>query len=367
MTVEGLLLIVLFLALLAFPLVPGIRELVRPRDDRPLEIDVDATLDPRQPGRSFREGLASFRARAGSEVPFRGTVDLERPSGEAYEIHGDLLVAPDEHGPALMIALGKADVGERARLGELYVQGDGRLAAGVRVRAVATDGDLRLGPACVVEQWLDVEGTADVGARCDLGRQASAAGRLHLGGGCSFRRLWGHPVSTETDGSASERMDTATPDEPGTKLDDVVMWTGRRLSVPRGLTLDRDLVVHGDVHLSAGAHVRGSVKAYGRLHLATGVKVDGNLICRRSIAIDGQAEIRGNVFSEGDVVIGPGTTIGAPGGFKSVYALGRVELAAAVQVYGWIVSEGAGVVSRPVAGGSGPPRGEDRAVARRSA
>ena len=186
MNVEGLLLIALFLALLALPLVPGIRELVRPRDDRPLEIDVDATLDPRQPGRSFREGLAPFRARAGSEVPFRGPMDLERPSGDAYEVHRDLVLPAGGHGPALTIVLGKADVGERARLGELYVQDDGRLAAGVRVRAVATDADLRLGPACVVEQWLDVEGTADVGAGSKLGHQASAAGELRLGAGAPF-------------------------------------------------------------------------------------------------------------------------------------------------------------------------------------
>jgi cytoskeletal protein CcmA (bactofilin family) len=364
--IEGLFLIALFLALLALPLVPGIRELVRPRDDRPLEIDVDATLDPRQPGRSFREALAPFRARAGSEVPFRAPMDLEQPSGDAYEVHRDLLLPPGGHGPALTIVLGKADVGERARLGELYIQDTGRLAAGVRVRAVATDADLQLGPACVVEQWLDVEGMADVGAGSKLGHQASAAGRLRLGAGCSFRRLWGLPVSTAAGGPVPEGTDSPPPDESGTKLDDVVLWVGRQLTMPRGLTLDRDLVVHGEVRVSSGNHVRGSIKAYGRLHLAKGVEVDGNLICRRSIHIDGQAQIRGNVFSEGDIVIGPGTTIGAAGGFKSVYALGRVELAADVQVFGWIVTEGVGVVSGPLDGSNGAPGVDNRAVASRS-
>jgi predicted acyltransferase (DUF342 family) len=123
------------------------------------------------------------------------------------------------------------------------------------------------------------------------------------------------------------------------------MWTGRQLTVPRDFTLDRDLVVHGEVRVSSGNRVRGSIKAYGRLHLGSGVEVDGNLICRRSIRIDGQAQIRGNVFAEGDIVIGPGTTIGQEGGVKSVYALGQVELAADVRVFGWIVTERTGVVS----------------------
>jgi predicted acyltransferase (DUF342 family) len=103
--------------------------------------------------------------------------------------------------------------------------------------------------------------------------------------------------------------------------------------------------VHGAVRVSAGTRVRGSIKAYGRLHLGPGVEVDGNLICRRSIQIDGRANIRGNIFAEGDIVIGPGTTVGQEGGFKSVYAVGRVELAADVRVFGWIVTESTGVVS----------------------
>jgi hypothetical protein len=354
MSVEGLLLIVLFLVLLALPLVPGIRELVRPRDDRPLEIDVDATLDPRQAGRSFRERLAPLRARAGNEAPFHGPVDPERPSGDTYEVQRDLLLPPEGRGPSISIVLGKADVGERARLGDLYVRGNARLGAGVRLRALAADGDLVLGPGCFVEQWLDTDGVAHVGPGSQLGRQASAAAGLHLGPGCSFRRLWGLPISTEAIGRAPEREAAPPPAEAGAKLDEVVVWVGRRLTVPRGLNLDRDLVVHGEVRVSSHSHVRGSIKAYGRLHLAVGVEVDGNLICRRSIQIDGQAQIRGNVFAEGDIVIGPGSRIGQEGGFKSVYALGRVELAADVQVFGWIVAERAGVVADDPGAAKGP-------------
>jgi predicted acyltransferase (DUF342 family) len=344
-SLEGLALIGLFLALLALPLLPGIRELVRPRDDRPLEIDLDATVDPRQSGRSFREGVAALRARGGDAIPFGGPVDPARPGGGAYEVHRDLLVPADGRGPALAIVLDKAEIGARARLEELYVQGDAHLGAGVWVRTLATDGTLVLGSDCVVEQWLDVDGAADVGARARLGHQASAAGRLRLGPGCSFRRLWGLPVTTEIDGSTVERGEPAAPAVAETTLDDLVMWSGRRLTMPRGFTLDRDLVVRGEVHLGSGSRVRGSIKAYGPLHLGSGAEVDGNLICRRSIQIDGPATIRGNVFAEGDIVIGPGTTIGQEGGFKSVYALGRVELAADVRVFGWVVAEGAGVVT----------------------
>jgi predicted acyltransferase (DUF342 family) len=342
---EWLALVGLFLVLLVLPLVPGIRELIRPRDDRPLEIDLDATVDPRQEGRSFRESMAPLLARAGDAIPFRGPVDLEDPAGKAYEVHRDLLVPADGRSPALLVVLGKAEIGERARVNFLYVQGDARLGADSRVRSLAADGTLVLGPGCLVERWLDVEGAADVGARARLGHQASAAGRLRLGPRCVFRRLWGLPITTEAALPTVERREAAAPAAAETTLDEVVMWSGRRLTMPRGFTLDRDLVVHGEVHVSSGNRVRGSIKAYGRLHLGSGAEVDGNLICRRSIQIDGPATIRGNVFAEGDIVIGPGTTIGQEGGFKSVYALGHVELAADVRVFGWVVAEGTGVVS----------------------
>jgi len=347
MSVEGLVLVVLFLVLLALPLVPGFRELLRPRDDRPLKIDVDATLDPRQPGRSFREGLAPLLARAGSDASFRGPIDPERPASGAYEVRQHLAAPGAETGPELTIVLGKADIGERARLGELYIQGDIELGAGARVRALAADGDSRLGPDCIVEQWLDIEGSAEVGARSRLGAQASAAGRLRLGAGCVFRRLWGQPVLTEPGDPGAPPADPSPSTTAGATLDEGVIWTGRQLTVPRDLTLDRDLVVHGEVRVSSGNRIRGSIKAYGRLHLLRGVQVDGNLICRRSIQIDGQATIRGNVFAEGDIVIGPGTTIGQAGGVKSVYARGRLELGADVQVFGWIVADKGGLVSSP--------------------
>lgn len=345
MSVEGLLLIALFLALLVLPLMPGIRELVRPRDDRPLEIDMDATVDPRQLGRSFRQRLTPLRERMAGETAYRGPADPERPSGEAYELHGELLLPPGAQASSLTIVLGRADIGARARLGDLYVRSGGRLGADVRVRALAADGDLLLGSGCVVEQWLDVEGAADVGAGCRLGHQASVTGRLRMGAGCSFRRLWGFPVTTGADGPTADRVDGPPPDGDGARLDDAVMWVGRQLTMPSDFNLDRDLVVHGAVRVGAGNRVRGSIKAYGRLHLGPGVEVDGNLICRRSIQIDGRANIRGNIFAEGDIVIGPGTTVGQEGGFKSVYAVGRVELAADVRVFGWIVTESTGVVS----------------------
>src|SRR5262249_31737302 len=152
-----------------------------------------------------------------------------------------------------------------------------------------------------------------------------------------FRRLWGLPVSTEV---PAQWAAPAVPAEPReARVDDSILWAGGRLTVPSGLTVDRDLVVHGEVRIAPRNVLRGSIKAYKALHLGEGVQVEGNLICRQGIHIAGAARIRGNVYAEGDVVIGPGTRIGDAAGYKSVYAGGRIELAPDVVVFGSVVAE----------------------------
>src|SRR5262245_44380069 len=344
-SVEVLLLLLAFAGLLVVPLLPGALELWRRRDAHPIEIDLDATINPREPGLAFRQRLRPLLEVAESDLPFRAP--LAKAGTEAYEVHRGLRLAAESRAATLVIVLGDVEVGDRGRLGDLWVQGHARVGAAARLRALAADGDIVLGPDGRVENWIDTEAGAWIGARCDLGRSAAAAKGLNLGAGCTFRRLWGLPVSTEV---PPQWAVTAAPAEPReARVDDAMLWAGGHLTVPSGLTVGRDLVVHGEVRIAPGNIVRGSIKAYKALHLGEGVQVEGNLICRQGIHIAGAARIRGNVYAEGDVVIGPGTRIGDAEGFKTVYAAGRIELAPDVVVFGSVVAERTGSV-----GGSAP-------------
>jgi cytoskeletal protein CcmA (bactofilin family) len=343
---EVLLLILLFLGLLGLPMLPGCLELWRRRDSRPIEIDQEATVNPREPGLAFRRGLASLVEVADTDLPVRAPID--RAGGQTYEVHRELRLGPGARIPALLIALGAAEVGDAATLGDLYVRGEARLGAAIRLRALAVDGDVVLGQDSRVENWIDTEASARIGPRCDLGRSATAVKGLTLGAGCTFRRLGGLPVSTEGPARPPAGATLVEPGEPAERrIDDALLWAGRRLTVPSGLTVDRDLIVHGEVRVGAGNVVRGSIKAYGGLHLDEGVRVEGNLICRRDIRIAGDATIRGNVYAEGDVAVGRGTRVGDATAFKTVYAAGRIELAPDVLVFGWIVADHAGMVVGP--------------------
>src|SRR5262249_56332308 len=108
--------------------------------------------------------------------------------------------------------------------------------------------------------------------------------------------VWRVPPGARPRGGASP----GAPAEPGeARVDDAMLWAGGHLTVPSGFTVDRDLVVHGEVRIAPGNVVRGSIKAYKALHLGEGVQVEGNLICRQGIPIAGAARIRGNFYAEG--------------------------------------------------------------------
>jgi hypothetical protein len=316
---EAVLLVLTFFGLLALPLAPGLLERLRPRDDQPVEIDLLATGDPRDAGARFREALRGADSGVAALVapgtaPASGALRTGPP---VPEIHGKLRVPAGGEALLVLRVLGEAEVGERARLLDLYTQGGARLGSGVRVRALAADGDLVLGPECVVEDLIDTEATASVGPHCDLGRSASAARELHVGDGCTFRRLWGLPVAV--DGPAAAAV-SGPPVRVDVTIEDVVLWVGQRLSLPAGLVLERDLVVHGEVRVGAGAVIRGSLKAHGAIYLGEGVRVEANVIGRRGIHVEGGARIAGCVYAGGDVFIGPGAQVGGPKGFKTVYA-----------------------------------------------
>jgi hypothetical protein len=331
-TLEAGLLLLAFLVLLALPLVPGLLELLRPRDDKPTELDLLATVDPRDASARFRQVLRGAESGGGSGA---GALVPQRVP--------ELRLAAGASAPRLLRVLGEAEVGERARLRDVYVHGNARLAAAVRVRVLAADGDLALGPECVVEDWIDTEATAWVGPRCDLGRSASAGKELHVGEGCIFRRLWGLPVTVD----AAATTAWSPEGRARVTIEDFVLWAGRRLTLPPGVVLERDLVVHGELHVGAGAVIRGSLKAHGAIHLGQGAQVEANVIGRRGIHIEGGTRIGGCVYAEGDVFIGPGAQVGRPQGFKSVYSAGHVTLAPDVLVFGWVVAQRGGAV-RPV-------------------
>lgn len=334
-----ILLLALTLILLPLPFLPGLAELIRRKDTKPLELSAAVKRDPRYFGKAFRNLLRPHLERVGSEPPYRVEVVLRRP--EVLTIYGDLHVPAGSSEGVILAALGAAVVDRGARLRETYVRGDVRMGPGAVVRALAGDGDIVLDEGCQIDRWIDTEGNLLAGPGCNLGFSASAAGALRISPGCTFRRLYGKPIFARGE---ETREPSAEPSAgAGTEsIEDQVVWGRRRLSLPRGFVLNGDLVSHTEVRIGAGSTILGTVKSHGPLLLGEGVRVRGNLISRKNITIGPKARIVGNVFCERDLSIGSGTQIGRKGTMKTVYVAGQVRMGTDVALLGWLIAERGG-------------------------
>lgn len=317
--------------ILALPLMPGLVELLNPRDDEPLAIDQTYARDPRFFGRSLRAKLRPFVERAKASLPYREEIKLRRP--EMLEVHRDLQLPARSKSSSILATIGLLEIGGGSRLGELYAQHAATVAPGATIRSLACDGDVFIGDDCNVLRWADAEGDVSCGERCELGQSVSAAGVLCVRQGSLFHRLWGLPITT---------IASVSPLRSPRSIDDVVVFGERGLSLPPGCALERDLVVRGELRVGAGSTIRGNIKAHGAVVVERGSKIEGNVVARQSVTIAEEVAIEGSVFSEGDVTVGSHTRIGDRGAFKTLYSLGQVSFGDDVTVFGWVVAERGG-------------------------
>jgi hypothetical protein len=332
----------LFLVLAGLPFLPGVVELRRPKDDKPLEVDHDNRRDPRFFATQFRRKIEPFIARADGVAAGANGARSHRLSIRERE---QIDPAGPKGASEILVWQGDAMIDPGARLEVGYVTGDAKLGRGVRLQALASDGRLALGAGSTVERWIDANREAWMGPDCKLGLSASSGRTLHLGHGCTFKRLWGIPIVVDAaPAEAPEHPVNEPRPQLGLSVDDVIMWARKRLSLPSDLVLERDVVAYGEVRIGARTLIRGTVKSYGWLVLGAGARVEGNVISRKGVKVGPGASVTGNVFAERSIQLGPGAQVGRPGEFKTVYAAGKVTLAPNAVVFGWINAEHGGKV-----------------------
>jgi acetyltransferase-like isoleucine patch superfamily enzyme len=344
-------LIVLLLLLAAviatMPFVPGLRELRKPKDAEPLKVDLTFVRRPRYFGTALRDRIrARLEEGIPDELPAR--VVIEMREAEILAVHRDLDLEPNTSSGDLLTALGVATLGAGARVRELYAVGGARIGPGAQVRALACDGEVRLLDGARVLRWVDADGNVFAEPDVDLGVSASAAGVLGLSPGCTFKRVWGHPIWVRRDVSAGRR----TPPGPRT-IERAVIYGRGTLALPDGIRLDRDVVSYDHVEIGRNATIMGTIKAHGDITLGDGVRVAGDLVARRDVTIGRGCRLLGDVFAERNVSIGHDTRVGRSGGTKTVFAAERIRLEPGVAVIGWVIAERGGL-----AGGPGSPTPE---------
>lgn len=332
----------LFILLFFLPFLPGLVEIVRKEDADPLYIAMNYIKNPRYFGKSFKELL--HQATDGfTSAP--GIRDIQLSKKESLETTGPIDVLNAEEIDHLLYIQGDLVSRDNAQFNkEVYVAGDASMGPNNIIQVLAVGGNATIGQDVQLKRWLDADGDIDIGVGCSLGISTSSGGKLHLGQNCIFRRLYGAPITTGDGGSTTIRdfessiplMEHLPPELSFVRIKD------RKL--PPGTIMGKNIVFPQDVQIGYGSILRGNMKSYGKLVLEDNVIIDGNVLADGDIIIGRGVKISGNVFSQKNVYISGGTTISSPGTIKSVIGKKSVRIEESVTVYGYIATEGDGVV-----------------------
>ncbi len=328
---------IVFFILLLLPFIPGIIELHRPRDAGPLFIDMEYTKDPRYFGKSFKSVMKKL-ARSGIGV---GMSNVSLSHREVIQVAQTQKVNTGEQFNHILCVIGDLVTAEKVCFRkEIYITGKATIGAENMVRAIASDGKVFLDSKTKVLRWIDAEDSIEVCEGCDLGINISSGGEVRIARDCKFKRLYGFPIVTCAGGNEGMRQ----YDEVGRTFNGTQTPGKGVFTVSPGSRIEKDLIVKNNLRISKNSLVTGNIKTYGELVVGENVKVFGNIFSEGNVKMGQNTMVDSNIFSQGSVFIDRNSQIGNPGKRKSVIGKRGVILCQDVRVYGYILTEGLGIV-----------------------
>lgn len=343
------------LAWFLLPLLPALRELLRPSDLAPLNVVGRDAADVGLFARGFRSYLTRQLGRLATDTPAEvvGSLPDRTPFVRGRRLPDELraeAVAPTGLDRVVILSGPTVLPGGETFLRELYAQGPFAGGPGGTYRALLGDAGITLGPESTVLRWAHARGELLVGDRTNLGARASSEQGLRLGAGVEFARLLAPRI--EVTGGADLPVVTDVSRTPvefeapnGTRLANHTRIEGD-LELASGHEVTGDLVVTGQVRLGPGARIVGSLKGHADIRLGEGAAIDGAVIARGGVATGLRARLGGPVVAEERIDVGPGTTVGSPTRETSL-AAPRIVLHPGSVVHGLVTATDSGESALP--------------------
>jgi predicted acyltransferase (DUF342 family) len=331
---------ILFILLFALPFVPGILEMFIKKDADPLFIAMDYIKDPRYFGKSFKNILqtAATGLETGPELH-----DVTLSKKEKLQMSESINIPSEKKVDHLLYVQGNLASANGARfVQEVYVTKDAAIGPNNTVHVLAVDGNLTVASGTKFERWIDADGDIDIGANCNLGINASSGAKLFLTKNCVFRRLYGMPIATGNEKSPA--YDYKTMPQAQVLPPEMTFVRSEEQKLPPASIISTNMVFKQDIQIGYDSLIKGDIKCYGKLVLEENVSIDGNLFADGDIIIGRGANIRGNVFSQTTVLISAHSVISCPGLVKSIIGKKSVQIEPNVAIYGYVSTEGSGII-----------------------
>ena len=225
---------------------------------------------------------------------------------------------------------------------EIYAKEDIEITNKSYIRAIAGEKTVVVREKSNIIRWVDAEELLVLKEYSNAGVSASAAQRLVIEQGCSFKRLYAPIIEVK---KYVEMIDKE-PEEIVINRDTPVYMKIQRdvKKVEDGTTLKRTIITNSKLEIGAGATVCGDVKSDRDIHIKANAIITGNIFSDGNIIIERGSKVFGNIFAGKNVYVGPDVQIGKLGRTKSVIARMGMLLADNTVIYGYVGNESGGKV-----------------------
>ena len=187
----SLYLIVITIALMMLPLVPGLMELFRPTDLEPLRVPQGYDSNPMH----FADGFRGFIAKhdfgdKSSKINRDGII---KEVGK-YQVVGVKGIPTLSNNPTVdRLLLSTYDLmlpADKLFEKEVYTTANITTSNNGYFRTLLAGKDMQIGNGCMVIRWAHAEGNMTVGRKTTLLGRITSRSQITLGEGCSFERLY---------------------------------------------------------------------------------------------------------------------------------------------------------------------------------
>ncbi|MFO7659600.1 MAG: hypothetical protein R6V77_01700 [Candidatus Cloacimonadaceae bacterium] len=343
-----ILLIIVFLILIVLPFIPAFRELLNPKDNKPLFINQDYIRDPKFFDKHFMEELKPYlvsaeAAKSGS-VKFRNQVPID--------YHKDLSITDSTKTGHFLIVNNNLKTGSRAVFNQpVYVQGDAEIGSNNQLDILKVNGNIKLGKESSINKWVSSDGSINASEDVQMGKRATCNNVMQMKKGCKFSNLYAMPIATY-EANFNQTQDSVPPVElPDGTIDSSKQVTDFNwyisksfMSVPPYSVVNSSMIVKSDLVIRQGVVVNGDIKVYGNLVIEKGVRIYGELVCEKDVVVGEDSFIRENLFSQSQIHLKSGVRIGMPGKYKTAIGKKGIKLEKNVLVYGSLMTAGQGIV-----------------------
>jgi len=331
---------ILLVLLFTLPFVPGARELAKKQDASPLYINNEYLKDPRYFAFSFRK---LFHTSLAAAPRGEGVHDITLSKNEKVQIVENASLARGSAVEHILYVMQDLESGSDVRFNkEVYVRQTAHIGESNLLQALACDGDIHLRRDTRFFRWLDAEGNITAERSCILGVDASCSGILSLEHDCSFLKLYGFPVVAS--GAQAFPEEREEPDGD-TRVFDEEPPERECSDIKAASRINRSIISAESVTIGELAVIRGHVKTHGNLVTGAGVIITGNVFAAGNIELGPHSRVLGTVFSQEHIVLRQGVRVGAKNKIKSVVGKKSVMLENGATIYGYVMTEGRGLVA----------------------